>query len=79
MARKIRHDAAMNTMDPATGLTPSAETDAARRRRIAWEAERIAEADTEIEAGLFVDSAEVHAWMDSFGTEHELPIPRPRR
>ena len=58
---------------------PSPKTEAERQRRLAWEAEMIAEADAEIEAGLFVEEAEVDAWIDSLGTDHELPVPQPRR
>ncbi len=54
------------------------ETEAERQRRFSWETEMIAEADAEIEAGLFVDEAEVDAWIDSLGTDHELPVPQPR-
>ena len=39
----------------------------------------IAEADAEIESGLIIDSADVDAWIDSVGTDHELPLPQPRR
>jgi hypothetical protein len=49
------------------------------QRRLAWEAERIAEADAEIEAGLYVDADEIDAWIDSIGTDHELPPPPTRR
>jgi hypothetical protein len=55
------------------------ETEADRRRRIAWEAERIAEADASIAAGRLVDEADVNAWIDSLGTDHELPVPYSRR
>jgi predicted transcriptional regulator len=55
------------------------ETAAERQRRFAWEAAMIAEADAEIEAGLFVDAADVDAWIDSIGTDHELPLPATRR
>jgi predicted transcriptional regulator len=55
------------------------ETEAERQRRCAWEAEMIAEADAEIEAGLFIEEVEVDAWIDSLGTDHELPVPQPRR
>ena len=60
---------------PAAG----SETETERQRRLAWEAEMIAEADAEIEAGLYVDSDEVDAWIDSIGTDHELPPPPTRR
>jgi hypothetical protein len=51
------------------------ETDADRKRRIAWEAEMIAEADADIEAGRLVEPADVKRWIDSVGTAHELPVP----
>jgi predicted transcriptional regulator len=70
---------AMDTNRVETGHAPAAETDDDRRRRIAWEAAMIAEADAELEAGLFIDSADVDAWIDSIGTDHELPVPSPRR
>jgi hypothetical protein len=55
--------------------TPRPETDAERQRRIAREAEMIAEADADIAAGRVVDSTKVRAWIDSSGTDHELPVP----
>lgn len=58
---------------------PRPETEAERQARLAWEAEMIAEADAEIEAGLYVDSADIKAWIDSIGTDHELPPPPTRR
>jgi len=51
------------------------ETEADRQRRIAWEAERIAEARAELDAGLYVDAAEIDAWIDSIDTDHERPVP----
>lgn len=58
---------------------PRPETEAERQARLAWEAEMIAEADAEIEAGLYVDSADIKAWIDSIGTDQELPPPPTRR
>ena len=58
---------------------PRPETDAERQRRLAWEAERIAEADADIAAGRLIDEAEIDAWIDSIGTDHELPPPRSSR
>jgi len=55
------------------------EAEAARRRRIAHEAELLAEARADIAAGLFIDEAKVNAWIDSIGTDHELPPPYPNR
>ena len=55
------------------------EGEADRRRRIAWEAARIAEARAEVDAGLFVDAADVDAWLESLGTADERPAPPTRR
>ncbi len=55
------------------------ETEADRQRRIAWEAARIAEADAEMESGPFIEEAEMDAWIDSLGTDQELPVPVPNR
>jgi predicted transcriptional regulator len=51
---------------------PSPETEAERQAR---EADGIAEADVDVAAGRLVDSAKVKAWIDSIGTDHELPVP----
>jgi predicted transcriptional regulator len=51
------------------------ETEAERQRRIAWEVKMIAEADADIAAGRLVNSARVKAWINSIGTDHELPVP----
>ena len=53
----------------------SQETDAERQRRLALEAEMIAEARADVAAGRLVDSAKVRAWIDSIGTDRELPAP----
>lgn len=58
---------------------PRPETEAERQARLTREAEMIAEADAEIEAGLYVDSSDIKAWIDSIGTDHELPPPPTRR
>ena len=59
---------------PATGR----ETEAEQQRRLASEAEMIAEADAELDAGLYVDATEIKAWIDSIGTAHELAPPPTR-
>lgn len=59
--------------------TPRPETETERKRRLAWEAEKIAEARAELEAGLYVDAAEMDAWIDSLDTDHELPPPPTRQ
>jgi predicted transcriptional regulator len=70
----------MDTVPLPDDRTPDArvETEAEEQRRLAWEAERIAEADADIAAGRLVDSATVKAWIDSIGTDHELPPPPTR-
>ena len=67
----------MDTAPPPGDGTQASrrETEAERQRRFAWEAEMIAEADADIAAGRLVDSATVKAWIDSIGTDHELPVP----
>jgi hypothetical protein len=69
-------DTALLPGDKARVARP--ETEAKRRRRIAWEAERIVEADAELDAGFYVDTDDIQAWINSIGTEHELPPPPTR-
>jgi predicted transcriptional regulator len=69
-------DTAPRPCDSTQAARP--ETDAEKQRRLAWEAEMIAEARAELDAGLYATSAEVKAWIDSIGTDHELPVPYPR-
>jgi predicted transcriptional regulator len=66
--------------------TPSAapypvpqQAEAEQQDRLAWEAERIAQADAELESGLYIDAVEMRAWIDSIGTDRELPPPPTRR
>jgi predicted transcriptional regulator len=66
----------MTETAPAIGHV---ETEPERQRRITWESEGLAEARAEIDAGLFVDAADIDAWIDSIGTDHELPPPPTRR
>ena len=69
----------MVTLNLDSNSMPGPETEAERQRRFAWEAERIAEADADIAAGRLVDEADVDAWIDSIGTDHELPVPYSKR
>lgn len=55
------------------------ETAAERERRLAWEAEAIAEALASYEAGFYVDGDEMSAWLKSVGTDAELPLPPVRK
>ena len=67
----------MNTMNADTNPASPSQTDPAANRRIAWEAERIAEADASIAAGRLIEATGIDAWIDSIGTSHEVP-PRDR-
>ena len=69
---------AMDTLNLDTSQPPTPETEAERQRRLAWEAEGIARARGELDAGLYVDAAEISAWIASIGTDNELPPPPTR-
>jgi|HubBroStandDraft_6_1064221.scaffolds.fasta_scaffold2668060_2 predicted transcriptional regulator len=64
-----------DTPHPAERSESLPESEEEKKRRLAWEAEMIAEADAEIEAGLYVDGADMDSWIKSLGTDHELPPP----
>jgi len=66
----------MDTLNHDTRNAASAETEAVHRRRIAWEAARIAEARASAAAGRIVPSEAVDAWIDSLDNGHALPAPR---
>jgi len=71
----------MDTVNPAPGKTTRAsrpETAAGRRRRIAHEAELIFQARASAAAGRTVSEEQVDAWIDSLGTDQELPPPSGR-
>ena len=55
------------------------ESAEAQRQRLEWEAAMIAEADASIAAGRLIDASEIDAWIDSIGTDHELPPPHRAR
>ncbi len=68
----------MDTINRApndNAATSCAETEAARRRRLAWEAEMTAEADADIAAARLVDSGRAQAWTGGILTDQELPVP----
>ena len=52
-----------------------AEAASEQKRRLALEAEMLAEARADVAAGRLIDAADVDAWIDSLGTGHELPPP----
>lgn len=65
---------AMDTLNHET----APETEAERQARLAWEAEGLAVAKAELDAGLYVDVEEVRAWVDSLRTTAPLPPPQIR-
>ncbi len=73
----IEHD--QDEAEARALAAPTAESDAERQARITWEAAGIAEAEAELNAGLYVDVTEVRAWIDSLRTDTPLPPPPTRR
>jgi hypothetical protein len=65
----------MDTVNVETAMVADPHTEAAR---LAWEADRIAEARAELDAGYYVDAEEIAAWVATIGTAHELPPPPTR-
>ena len=55
--------------------TTETQTRGRTRRRLAWERRAIAEASI----AATVDAAEIDAWIDSIGTDQEVPPPEARR
>jgi hypothetical protein len=62
-----------------TEAVPRRENAADKQRRLAHEAEMLAQARTSAAAGRTVSEEQVDAWVDSLGTAHELPAPRSGR
>jgi hypothetical protein len=71
----------MDTVPRPDNATPDPrpDTEAERQARLAWEAEGIAAARAQLDAGFYVDATEVDAWIDSIGTDQELPPPPTHR
>jgi predicted transcriptional regulator len=57
---------------------PAAEDTATAQERAAY-AESIARGRAQYAAGETVSGEEVFKWLDSWGTENELPAPRPKK
>ena len=58
---------------------PRDETAEEKAERIAREAVMITEARASVAAGRVVSLEAVTAWVDSLGTDHELPVPQSGR
>jgi predicted transcriptional regulator len=67
----------MDTINLDTSQPATAETEAERNNRHAWEAEGLERARASIAAGYYATSAEVNAWIGSLGTDTPLPAPHP--
>jgi predicted transcriptional regulator len=72
----------MDTVAPPPALgteIPASETEEHRRRRLACESKLIDEGLASIAAGRVVSEEAFDAWIDSIGTDRELPPPRSGR
>ena len=58
---------------------PDPESETARAEGLACERQEIEQARASARAGRFVAAEAVDAWIDSHGTDHELPPPRSGR
>jgi len=55
------------------------ETEDERQERLAYEAQRIAQARESVAAGRVIPLAGMQKWADSLGTDNVLPLPRAKR
>lgn len=69
----------MDTTPPPGSRPAGGHLNGEADRDFAWEAERIAEAEADVAAGRLIDAMEIDAWIDSIGTDQELPPPGSRR
>ena len=78
IGRRCAYLGVMSDVDFMTGAgfpVPGDETAEEKAERIAREAVMIAEARASVAAGRVVSFEAVSAWIDSLGTDHELPPP----
>ena len=66
------------SMDTVPLPHTAADIEAEQSQQLAWEASCVAEARASLAAGFYVDADDVDAWIDSIGTENELPPPQTR-
>ncbi len=82
IGRRCAYPVAMSDVDFTTGAdfpAPRSETAEEKEQRLAREAVMIAEARASVAAGRAVSFEAVSAWIDSLGTDHELPVPQSGR
>lgn len=60
---------------PTDPVDPATETPAERETRLAWELERIAEAEEDIAAGRVIGGQEALDWLDRWAAGEELEDP----
>jgi hypothetical protein len=53
--------------------------EAERLARLTWEAKGTAEAHAQFKAGFYVDAADIDAWIDGIGTDHETDEEKKQR
>lgn len=69
---------AMVIQSRRSGAPPAhPESAAERAERIRREAEVIALARTELDAGLGIEEEEAEAWLDALEADEDLPLPEP--
>jgi predicted transcriptional regulator len=61
---------------PSDDAFAPAETEVERQAELAREDRMLDEADADLVAGRTVSLDAVEAWVDSLGTDQELPVPR---
>ena len=66
---------AMSQPAPRRFPDPAVETPDEREVRLAWERERIAEADADIAAGRVIEGDEALEWLDKWAAGEELDDP----
>ena len=82
----------MDSVNPAPAdgsCPPRRETEAARQRRVARDVDCLDPAGAErrwrltlegladVDAGRLIDDDAMQAWVESLGTDRELPVPQP--
>jgi len=66
-----------NSSNDRVSPEPQPETEAERRARLAREREMLAEARTELDAGLGISGAALEEWLTALANGEERPIPAP--
>ena len=75
-----RYEVPMKDTMPADAIEPEFENETAMEResRIQREAALIAKAHAEMDAGLWLDEAELDAWLQAAAKDQNAPMPAPK-